>query len=102
MFGAEPLSGADLPRRRRAPGRESTLRLGDEDEAGGRGAAPRPLTYPPEPPGGGFFGPDPTQLMSQKERLAAERKVRARLRSAPRNVACCLRAGAGQRALRGR
>jgi hypothetical protein len=83
MAFAMPLSGDDLPRRRRVPGRSSTLQLGDDEGPSGGDAAPQrraPPSYPAEPAGGGYFGPDPTPVMSQKERLAAERKVRVRRR----------------------
>jgi hypothetical protein len=81
MAYAVPLSGDDLPRRRRVAGRTSTLQLGEDEPSGvtvddvgmRRGGAP---AYPAEPAGGGYFGPDPTPVLSQKERLAAERKVR--------------------------
>ena len=82
MAYAMPLSGDDLPRRRRVAGRTSTLQLGDDDGSGGGNdnAAPQRRAqqpaYPAEPAGGGYFGPDPTPVMSQKERLAAERKAR--------------------------
>ncbi len=69
----------DMPRRRRVQGRESSLRFGDDGDAGGGGGGGgggRAPVYPSEPAGGGYFGPDPGALMSQKERLAAERKAR--------------------------
>jgi hypothetical protein len=81
------LSGDDLPRRRRAPGRESTFRFGDDGSAapaggGGGGGAP------PAGGGNGGFGGDPHAL-SQKERLAAERKARAAAWGAALRCAAC-------------
>ena len=79
MAYAIPMSGDDLPRRRRVAGRTSTLQLGEDDASAAQDDAPRRAAapaYPAEPAGGGYFGPDPTPGLSQKERLAAERKVR--------------------------
>jgi hypothetical protein len=69
MAFAIPLSGDDLPRRRRVPGRSSTLQLGgDDDDSGGGGGRGGALpSYPAEPAGGGYFGPEPTAVMSQSE-----------------------------------
>lgn len=76
----------ELPRRGKPPTREPSLRVGGDGdyEAEGR---PQPGTslralQPAGPPSNGFFGAEATGVLSQKERLAAERKARFPLTAA--------------------
>jgi len=72
----------ELPRRGKPPTREASLRVGGDGAFDAEGR-PQPRTslralQPVEAPSSGIFGPDAPGGLSQKERLAAERKARRR------------------------
>ena len=71
-------SAVDLPRRRRTVAPADSLWIGAPDEEWSQKPASqrRSVAYASEAPGGGLGGQEAGAVMSQKERLAAERKAR--------------------------